>query len=107
MAAVGARAQRVCIPIQGVDQIDVSIVLPCLNEEATVAECVEKGLQWFATAGVRGEVIVVDNGSTDRSRDEATRAGARVIEEERRGYGAAHLRGFAESQRRHHRHGGC
>jgi glycosyltransferase involved in cell wall biosynthesis len=97
VAAVGARAQRL-EPDRDVDQIDVSIVLPCLNEETTVAECVEKGLQWFAHAGVRGEVIVVDNGSTDRSRDEATRAGARVIEEERRGYGAAHLRGFAESR---------
>jgi glycosyltransferase involved in cell wall biosynthesis len=97
VAVAGAQTQRTA-PDQSVDQIDVSIVLPCLNEEATVAECVEKGLQWFATAGVRGEVIVVDNGSTDRSRDEASRAGARVIEEERRGYGAAHLRGFAESR---------
>ena len=53
---------------------------------------------WFERAGVRGEVIVVDNGSTDRSREEALRAGARVIEERRRGYGAAHRRGFEESR---------
>ncbi len=78
--------------------LDVSVVLPCLNEEATVATCVEKAHTWFERAGVRGEVIVVDNGSSDRSRDEALRAGARVIDEQRRGYGAAHLRGFAEAR---------
>ncbi|MEX2158726.1 MAG: glycosyltransferase family 2 protein [Dehalococcoidia bacterium] len=78
--------------------LDVSVVLPCLNEETTVAACVEKALAWFEAAGVRGEVIVVDNGSTDRSREEALRAGARVIDEQVRGYGAAHLRGFNESR---------
>ena len=77
---------------------DVSVVLPCLNEEETVAECVRKAKTWFRRAGVRGEVIVVDNGSTDRSREEAQRAGARVIEEPRRGYGNAHLRGFSEAR---------
>ena len=79
-------------------QLDVSVVLPCLNEEATVASCVEKALQWFAQSGSRGEVIVVDNGSTDRSREEALGAGARVIHEPRPGYGAAHMRGFAEAR---------
>jgi glycosyltransferase involved in cell wall biosynthesis len=78
-------------------ELDVSVVLPCLNEEETVAATVEKARRWFAEAGVRGEVIVVDNGSTDGSRDEALRAGARVVDEPRRGYGAAHLRGFAEA----------
>jgi glycosyltransferase involved in cell wall biosynthesis len=73
-------------------------VLPCLNEEGTVASCVAKARQWFAHAGLRGEVIVVDNGSTDRSREEALRAGARVIDEAQRGYGAAHMRGFAEAR---------
>ncbi len=77
---------------------DVSVVLPCLNEEETVAGCVEKALGWFEREGIDGEVVVVDNGSTDRSREEALRAGARVIEESRRGYGVAHLRGFAESR---------
>ena len=80
------------------EQIEVSVVLPCLNEEQTVATCVEKARAWFEEAGVRGEVIVVDNGSSDRSRDEALRAGARVIDEPQRGYGAAHLRGFAEAR---------
>ncbi len=79
-------------------QIDVSIVLPCLNEEETVGECVQKGLAWFERSGVTGEVIVVDNGSTDRSREEAERAGARVVSEPRKGYGSAHRRGFAEAR---------
>lgn len=78
--------------------IEVSVVLACLNEEETVAACVKNARTWFQRSGVRGEVIVVDNGSTDRSRGEALRAGARVIEERRRGYGAAHLRGFAEAR---------
>jgi hypothetical protein len=78
--------------------IDVSVVLPCLNEEQTVASCVRKARNWFQSAGLRGEVLVVDNGSTDRSREEATAAGARVVEESQRGYGAAHRRGFAESR---------
>ena len=80
------------------DTCDVSVVLPCLNEEETVAACVEKALGWFKREGIDGEVVVVDNGSTDRSRERALQAGARVIEESRRGYGAAHLRGFADSR---------
>ncbi len=83
------------MPEKAAEAIDVSVVLPCLNEEETVAACVEKARAWFKNAGVRGEVIVVDNGSTDRSREEALQAGARVIDEQKRGYGAAHLRGFA------------
>ncbi len=78
--------------------LDVSVVLPCLNEETTVAACVEKARRWFDQSGMRGEVIVVDNGSTDRSREEALLAGARVIDEARRGYGAAHMRGFSEAR---------
>ncbi len=78
--------------------VQVSVVLPCLNEEETVAACVTKARNWFEKSGVRGEVLVVDNGSTDRSREEAEGAGARVIEEQKRGYGAAHLRGFNEAQ---------
>ena len=78
--------------------VEVSVVLACLNEEETVAVCVKNARTWFRRAGLRGEVIVVDNGSTDRSREEALRAGARVITEQRRGYGAALRRGFAEAR---------
>jgi Glycosyl transferase family 2 len=76
----------------------VSIVMPCLNEEATVGTCVEKAMSWLGRTGTPGEVVVVDNGSTDRSAKIATAAGARVIYERRRGYGQAYLRGFAEAR---------
>jgi glycosyltransferase involved in cell wall biosynthesis len=76
----------------------VSIVMPCLNEEQTVEICVRKALGWLESSGTSGEVVVVDNGSTDRSVELATAAGARVIHESRRGYGAALRRGFAEAR---------
>ncbi len=76
----------------------VSIVMPCLNEEETVGICVEKAMSWLAQSGTPGEVVVVDNGSTDRSAEIASAAGARVIHERRRGYGQAYLRGFSEAR---------
>jgi glycosyltransferase involved in cell wall biosynthesis len=85
-------------PPEAPGAVDISVVLPCLNEEKTVAACVGKARRWFESARLRGEVIVVDNGSTDRSRERAREAGARVIDEPRRGYGAAHRRGFAEAR---------
>jgi glycosyltransferase involved in cell wall biosynthesis len=76
----------------------ISIVMPCLNEAETVAVCVRKALAWLSASGNSGEVLVVDNGSTDRSAELATEAGAQVIRERRRGYGNAYLRGFAEAR---------
>ena len=78
-------------------QCDVSSVMPCLNEEEAVASCIAKARRWLAAAGKDGEVIVVDNGSTDRSVERAEAAGARVVHEPARGYGYALLRGIAES----------
>jgi len=76
----------------------ISIVMPCLNEAETVAVCVRKALAWLSASGNSGEVLVVDNGSTDRSAELASQAGAQVIPERRRGYGNAYLRGFAEAR---------
>lgn len=87
---------RVALP--GSAGIRISIVMPCLNEAETVATCVRKARTWLTTAGVRGEVLVVDNGSTDGSAELAEEAGARVIHERRRGYGNAYLRGFSEAR---------
>ena len=78
--------------------IRISIVMPCLNEAETVAICVTKAQAWLTASGIRGEILVVDNGSSDRSAELATAAGAKVIHERRRGYGNAYLRGFEEAR---------
>lgn len=78
--------------------LDISIVMPCLDEAGTIGICVAKARSWLATSGLRGEVVVVDNGSTDDSPAIAAREGARVVAESARGYGRAYLRGFAEAR---------
>jgi glycosyltransferase involved in cell wall biosynthesis len=79
----------------------VSVVMPCLDEAAAVGRCVEKARAALAAMGVAGEVVVVDNGSSDGSPEIAARAGARVVHEARRGYGSAYLRGFQEARGRY------
>jgi len=79
----------------------VSVVMPCLDEEQGVGVCVETALAALAAMGVAGEVVVVDNGSTDRSAEVARAAGARVVEEPRRGYGSAYRRGFEAARGRY------
>jgi len=69
--------------------MELTILMPCLDEAATVGRCVEKARAFLRRAGVEGEVLVADNGSRDDSRRLAERAGARVIEVRQRGYGAA------------------
>src|SRR5690606_10582202 len=76
----------------------VSIVMPCLNERQTVETCVRKALGWLERSGHPGEVLVVDNGSTDGSPELAANAGARVVFEPVRGYGSALRRGFREAR---------
>ena len=88
-------------------QLDVSIVMPCLNEEGSIAICVEKAKEWLDRSGYRGEVLVVDNGSTDRSRERALAAGARVVEEPRRGYGRAYLTGIPQARGKYIIMGDC
>ncbi len=74
--------------------IDVSIVLPCLNEAETLGLCVRKALAAIEAGGFCGEVVVADNGSSDGSQLIASREGARVISVPTRGYGAALLAGI-------------
>ncbi|WP_307874511.1 glycosyltransferase family 2 protein [Frankia nepalensis] len=76
----------------------VSVVMPCLNEQESVGACVRAALAGIAAAGVTGEVVVADNGSTDESVRAATEAGAWVVREPRRGYGNAYLAGFAAAR---------
>lgn len=87
--------------IEGVEKPSlkqVSIVIPCLNEERSIRNCVEKAHEALKFMGLDGEVIVADNGSTDRSVEIALAAGARVVPVARRGYGSA-LRGGIEAAR--------
>jgi glycosyltransferase involved in cell wall biosynthesis len=75
----------------------VSVVIPCLDEERAVGTVVDEAWHGLETAGLDGEVIVVDNGSRDRSAEIARERGARVVHERRRGYGSAYLRGLKEA----------
>lgn len=71
------------------DDLELSIVMPCLNEAETVGICVRKAKTFLQKHDVRGEVIVADNGSTDGSQTIAINAGARIVNIEEKGYGAA------------------
>ena len=83
------------------ETLEVSVVMPCLNEEATVAQCVTDARAALDRAGLRGEVVVADNGSTDRSRALAEQAGARVVSVPQRGYGAAYIGGLDAARGRY------
>src|ERR1700687_3811913 len=78
--------------------VDVSVVIPCLNEANSIGICVEKAVGAFRAAGLRGEVLVADNGSTDGSIEIAEKLGARVIRVEARGYGSALRAGIASAR---------
>jgi glycosyltransferase involved in cell wall biosynthesis len=78
--------------------VELTVVMPCLNEEKTVGTCVAKAVRTMHQLGIVGEVLVVDNGSTDKSVEVARAAGARVVKHDLKGYGNALRRGFAEAQ---------
>lgn len=77
---------------------EVSVIIPCLNEEAAVGTVVDNAFEGIRRSGRSGEVVVVDNGSSDDSAAVAAARGARVVSEERRGYGNAYLAGLAAAQ---------
>ena len=77
---------------------EVSIVLPCLNEEATIGECIKKIKNVLKKENINGEIIVSDNGSTDNSIMIAKSLNARVINQPLKGYGAACLKGIHEAR---------
>lgn len=82
-------------------EIEVSVVLPCLNEEATLAACIRAAKKALEAAGLVGEVVVSDNGSSDRSREIALAEGARLVDVPVRGYGNALYHGFAAARGRY------
>jgi glycosyltransferase involved in cell wall biosynthesis len=92
-------ALAITTPESGADhgprgEVEISLVLPCRNEEATVGGCVQDAISTIARFGYTAEIIVVDNGSEDDTRAVAERAGATVVGQPIRGYGAACLRGL-------------
>ncbi len=82
-------------------QVELSIIMPCLNEAATIARCIAKARQFLHRRGVAGEIIVADNGSTDGSQDQAVANGARVVPVLLRGYGAALFGGVSAARGRY------
>ena len=80
------------------DSIDLSIVMPCLNEAETIARCIEKAKIGIQRAGVSGEILIADNGSTDGSQAIAEKLGARVVTVTEKGYGNALRGGIAAAK---------
>ncbi len=74
--------------------MELTVVMPCLNEAETVATCVRKAMKFIADNGIAGEVVVADNGSTDGSQRLAEEAGARVVQVAEKGYGNALMGGI-------------
>jgi glycosyltransferase involved in cell wall biosynthesis len=86
-------------PAEGLEaRPQVSVVIPCLNEAAAIETCVRAARRALDDSGLSGEVVVVDNGSEDESGQLARAAGARVVEEPRRGYGNAYAAGFGAAR---------
>lgn len=86
---------------EGTGSVELSVVMPCLNEAETVATCVQKAISFFLLHGVNGEVIVADNGSSDGSQSLAAAAGARVVPVAQRGYGSALMGGILAARGRY------
>lgn len=83
------------------DDLELSVVMPCLNEADTLATCIGKAQRAMGEARIHGEVVIADNGSTDGSVQIAHDLGARVVHVEARGYGAALMGGIAEARGRY------
>lgn len=83
------------------DDVELSVVMPCLNEADTLATCIEKAQQALRDHGIAGEIIVADNGSTDGSQEIARGLGARVVPVAARGYGNALMGGIAAARGRY------
>jgi glycosyltransferase involved in cell wall biosynthesis len=79
-------------------EIELTILMPCLNEAETLEICIKKAMSFLEDNNVDGEVLIADNGSTDGSQEIAIRNGARVVNIEQKGYGSA-LRGGSENAR--------
>lgn len=80
------------------DEFELTVLMPCLNESLTLGTCIRKARAYLERSGVKGEVVIADNGSTDGSQEIARQAGARVVGVPVRGYGAALIAGIAAAK---------
>lgn len=85
-------------PLADADSVELTILMPCLNESETLETCIRKAQTFLAEENIRGEIVVSDNGSTDGSQEIARRCGARVVDVPVRGYGAALIYGSADAR---------
>src|ERR1044071_2633382 len=83
-----------------IEALEVSVVIPCLNEEETLGGCIEKAQRAFRESNIKGEIVVADNGSTDSSRAIAEKQGARIVIVNKSGYGNALMGGIASARGR-------
>lgn len=102
-AAIGEASSslRLQLPGRQSDPIELSVIMPCLNEADTIGSCIEKASRALREHNIVGEIIVADNGSTDQSPEIAERMGARVVFVKEKGYGHALMGGIAVSRGRY------
>lgn len=81
-------------------EMEVSVIIPCLNEEETIGICIKKAFKFFDNLGLEGGVIISDNGSQDKSVEIAQKLGAKVVHQPVKGYGNAYLKGFSQARGR-------
>jgi len=98
MKRVSAPDGSLQLTVETRQKVEVSVVIPCLNEANSLGYCVDKAVTSFRNAGLSGEVVVADNGSTDGSIQIAEEHGARVVHVPERGYGAALRTGIAAAR---------
>src|SRR5947209_8598747 len=106
-AQVGSPASSRGVGPTPLHDCDLTILMPCLNEVRTLAPCIRKARKFLDRSGIRGEVLVADNGSADGSREIAEAEGARVAAIPERGYGAALIGGIRAARGRYVIMGDC
>ena len=89
------------------EEIELTILMPCLNEEKTIGTCIKKAKEFLKENNVKGEILIVDNGSTDSSATIAKNKGVRVLSVEKKGYGVALINGSKQAKGKYTIMGDC